>query len=70
MRWKKDVYNIEYAIMMSIIKCPSLCVIDRLINSYDDKYVGCRNCTFRDTSIEDEVSCLANVTEGKESVLR
>ena len=67
---KRDVYSIEYAIMMSIIKCPSLCVIDRLINSYDDKYVGCRKCTFRDTSIKDEVSCLVNVTEGKESVLR
>ena len=67
---KEDMINIEYAVMTSKLKCPSPCVIDMLINLYDEQFLGCRNCIFRDTSIDDDVSCFVNITDGKEGVLK
>ena len=67
---KEDMINIEYAAMMFKVKCPSPCAIDMLINLYDEKYLGCRDCIFRDTSIDDDVSCFVNITDGKEGVLK
>ena len=67
---KEDMINIEYAITASKLKYPSLCVIDMLINLYDEQFLGCRNCIFRDTSIDDDVSCFVNITDGKEGVLK
>ena len=67
---KRDMINIEYAVMTSKLKCPSPCVIDMLINLFNEKYLGCRDCIFRDTSIDDDVSCFVNITDGKEGVLK
>ena len=67
---KEDTINIEYAITASKLKYPSLCVIDMLINLYDEQFLGCRNCIFRDTSIDDDVSCLVNITDGIGGVLK
>ena len=38
---KRDMINIEYAVMTSKLKCPSPCVIDMLINLFNEKYLGC-----------------------------
>lgn len=67
---KEDTINIEYAVTASKLEYPSLCVVNMLIKLYDEKFLGCRNCIFRDTSIEDEVSCFVNVTDGKQGVLK
>ena len=67
---KEDTINIEYAITASKLKHPSLCVIDMLINLYDEQFLGCRNCIFRDTSIDDDVSCFVNITDGIGGVLK
>ena len=67
---KEDMTNIEYAITASKLKYPSLCVIDRLINLYDVQFLGCRNCIFRDTSIDDGVSYFVNITDGIIGVLK
>lgn len=67
---KEDMVNIEYAITASKLKHPSLCVMDILINLYDEQFLGCRNCIFRDTSIDDDVSCFVNIVDGKEGVLK
>ena len=68
---KEDTINIEYAITASKLKYPSLCVIDTLINLYDVQFLGCRNCIFRDTSIDDDdVSCFVNITDGIGGVLK
>lgn len=66
---KEDMVNIEYAITISELKYPSICVIDTLINLYDVQFFGCRKCAFRDKSIKDDISCIVNVTDGK-SVLK
>lgn len=65
----ENTVNIEYAAMLFKLKCPSLCVIDMLINLYDVQFLGCRNCIFRDTSIDD-VSCFVNITDGIKGVLK
>lgn len=67
---KEDMINIEYAITASKLKYPSLCVIDMLINLYHVQFLGCRNCIFRDTSIDDGVSCFVNITNGIIGVLK
>lgn len=67
---KRDMINIEYAVMTSKLKCPSPCVIDMLINLYDVQFLGCRNCIFRDTSIDDDVSCFVSITDGIKGVLK
>ena len=67
---KEDIINIEYAIMALKLKHPSLCVINMLINLYDVEFLGCRNCIFRDTSIDDDVSCFVNITDGIIGVLK
>ena len=67
---KEDMINIEYAITASKLKYPSLCVIDSLINLYDVQFLGCRNCIFRDTSIDEGVSCFVNITDGIIGVLK
>ena len=51
---REDMINMEYAITSLKLKHPSLCVIDMLINLYDVQFLGCRNCIFRDTSIDDD----------------
>ena len=66
---REDMLNMEYATTSLKLKHPSLCVIDMLINLYDVQFLGCRNCIFRDTSIDDDVSCFVNITDGKEGVL-
>ena len=67
---KEDIINIEYAITASKLKHPSLCVINMLVNLYDVEFLGCRNCIFRDTSIDDDVSCFVNITDGIGGVLK
>ena len=67
---KRDMIDIEYAVMTSKLKCSSPCVIDMLINWFNEKYLGCRDCIFRDTSIDDDISCFVNITDGKEGVLK
>ena len=67
---KEDIINIEYAITASKLKHPSLCVINMLVNLYDVEFLGCRNCIFRDTSIDDDVSCFVNITDGIKGVLK
>lgn len=67
---REDMINMEYAITSLKLKHPSLCVIDMLINLYDEQFLGCRNCIFRDTSIDDDVSCFVNITDGIGCVLK
>ena len=67
---KRDMINIEYAVMTSKLKYPSLCVIDMLINLYHVQFLGCRDCIFRDTSIDDGVLCFVNITDGIKDVLK
>lgn len=67
---KEDMINIEYAITASKLKYPSLCVIDMLINLSHVQFLGCRNCIFRDTSIDDGVLCFVNITDGIKGVLK
>ena len=67
---REDMLNMEYAITASKLKHPSLCVINMLVNLYDVEFLGCRNCIFRDTSIDDDVSCFVNITDGIGGVLK
>ena len=67
---KEDMTNIKYAITASKLKCPSLCVIDMLINLYPAQFLGCSDCIFRDTSIDDGVLCFVNITDGIIGVLK